>query len=352
MENKAGRRASRSPHAGRQRRPQQSSDPRVGPLLAWYDRTKRDLPWRKNVSAYSTWISEIMLQQTTVAAASPAFKRFLVRFPGIRSLAGASEQDVLLHWAGLGYYSRARNLLRAARKIMEEHGGKFPSEPEKILALPGIGRYTAGAIASIAFGLRVPLVDGNVARVFSRWFAVREDIKNPKIVKAFWNHAERMVPPQRPGDWNQALMELGATVCLPEKPRCALCPVQKNCAAQSHGIQDSLPILPARRAAKNVRWTCLWIENSGRVLLWKRSGEERFLKDLWGFPEARHLAAVAPGKIISRTSHSITNHRITVDLRACGAPREIPPSAEWIPKSDLKNRLVSSLWRKLLPRAV
>ncbi len=316
-------------------------------LLAWYDRVKRDMPWRKEVTAYRTWVSEIMLQQTTVATATPYFGRFLRRFPDIKALADAAEEDVLNAWAGLGYYSRARNLRRAAQRIVSEHGGRFPDSFEAVLDLPGIGRYTAGAILSIAFGKPHPVLDGNVIRVFSRLFAIQDDVKKTETVKKLWAKAEELVDRERPGDWNQALMELGATVCLPESPRCGDCPVARWCAAKKRGLQDRLPSAGPRREPVDLSWTCLWIERGGRVLLWKRADDERFLRGHWSLPEARHLDA-APGERLKTVRHAITHHRITVDVRRAEPPASLPPSAEWVARDALRERLVSSLWLKAL----
>jgi len=316
-------------------------------LLAWYDRAKRDMPWRRDVSPYRTWISEIMLQQTTVATVTPYFGRFLARFPDVKALADAPEEDVLKAWAGLGYYSRARNLRRAAQKIVAEHGGRFPDGFDAVLDLPGIGRYTAGAILSIAFGKPYPVLDGNVARVFSRLFAIEEDVKAAATVKALWARAEELLDRERPGDWNQALMELGATVCLPESPRCGDCPVARWCEAKKRGRQDELPVTPARREPVDLSWTCLWIERAGRVLLWKRGEDERFLRGHWSLPEARHLDS-APGPRLKTVRHTITHHRITVDVRRAEPPAVLPASAAWVERAALRERLVSSLWLKAL----
>jgi A/G-specific adenine glycosylase len=316
-------------------------------LLAWYDRRKRDLPWRRRVSPYRTWVSEIMLQQTTVATVVPYYERFLSRFPDVASLAAASEDEVLRLWAGLGYYSRARNLRRAAQEIMQRHGGRFPDSYDDVLALPGIGRYTAGAILSIAFGKPTPLLDGNVARVFSRLFAIEADVKKAETVKALWARAEELVHKSRPGDWNQALMELGATVCVPEGPLCGACPVSRGCEGRARGIQDRLPAAGARRQPIDVRWTCLWIERDGRLLLWKRAEDERFLRGHWALPEARHLK-VEPGETLRTIRHTITHHRISVDLRRAPVPAALPAAAEWVPRAAVRDRLVSSLWLKAL----
>ncbi len=316
-------------------------------LLRWYRRVRRDLPWRRRVSPYRTWVSEIMLQQTTVAAVTPKYEAFLRRFPDARALAAAPEDEVLQAWAGLGYYSRARNLHRAAKLVAAR--GEFPSDFEEVLALPGVGRYTAGAILSIAFGVPRAVVDGNVIRVFSRLFGLRGRPKDPAFVAKVWERAEALVPKDAPGDWNQALMELGATVCSPESPSCGACPVARFCAAFRDGLQDRLPLPDARRAPVPVRWTCLWVERGGKVLLWKRSPGERLLKGLWGLPEAGRVPA-APGRRLGSVTHSITHHALSLTLRegalAPGAP--LPPEADWVPRARLRERLVSSLWLKAL----
>jgi A/G-specific adenine glycosylase len=318
-------------------------------LLKWYRAHKRDMPWRRDPSPYRVWISEIMLQQTTVAAVTPKYEAFLRKFPTLASLAAASEDDVLAAWAGLGYYSRARNLRRAALDVTEKHGGRFPSGFDDILALPGIGRYTAGAISSIAFGAPKPVVDGNVVRVFSRLFGKAGRAKDAAFVKSMWPLAESLVPAGAPGDWNQALMELGATVCSPESPSCGACPVSRHCSAFATGRQDRLPLPEARRAPVPVAWTCLWIEKGGKVLLWKRSERERLLKNLWGLPEAGRVRA-EPGRLIAKATHSITHHALTVELRegALLPGAELPAEASWTPRAGARERLVSSLWLKLL----
>lgn len=316
-------------------------------LLRWYDESKRDLPWRKNADPYRVWVSEIMLQQTTVAAVTPKYEAFLRRFPTLRALAAASEDAVLKQWAGLGYYSRARNLRRAAQSVVSDHGGEFPSSFDAVLNLPGIGRYTAGAILSIAFSKPFPLVDGNVIRVFSRLFGMKGRAKDPAFVKKMWPIAERMVPATRPGDWNQALMELGATVCTPESPSCGACPVAKHCVAFKKNLQDKLPLPEARREPVPVKWTCLWIEKDGKVLLWRRSEKERLLKNLWGLPEQGRVAA-AVGKTRAKTAHSITHHALSVELREAELASAPPAEAKWVPRKEIRNYLVSSLWLKLI----
>jgi len=318
-------------------------------LLRWYRKSRRDMPWRREVSPYRTWVSEIMLQQTTVAAVTPKFEAFVARFPDVNALAAAGEDEVLKAWAGLGYYSRARNLRKAAREIVSDRAGVFPSDFDGVLALPGVGRYTAGAILSIAFEKRHPVVDGNVIRVFSRFFGLRGRAKDPAFAADIWRKAETLVPADAPGDWNQALMELGATVCAPESPSCGACPIAKECVAFAKGLQDELPLPEARRAPVPVKWTCLWIERGGKLLLWKRSARERLLKNLWGLPEAGRVPA-EPGRALAAAAHSITHHALSVELREAALARgaKLPPEAKWVTKTRARDFLVSSLWLKLL----
>jgi A/G-specific adenine glycosylase len=316
-------------------------------LLAWYARRKRPLPWRKLVTPYRTWISEIMLQQTTVQVATPYFERFLCCFPDIQSLSRASEEEVLKAWAGLGYYSRARNIHAAAKKIVSK-GGNFPDTYEEIISLPGIGPYTAGAILSIAFQKPYPVVDGNVTRVLARLYGIRANSKEASTTKRLWGQAKILRPQKRPGDWNQALMELGSTVCIPDNPDCRRCPISGQCWAFKRGIQDRIPLNGKRPKPIGLRWTCLWIEKNGKVLLWKRSPAEKFLRDHWGLPEGRHLGAKG-GDLLKEIPHTITHHRITLKLRKASPPTILPPAASWVPLKNLKDFLISSLWLKCLP---
>lgn len=316
-------------------------------LLRWYRSQARDLPWRRSVTPYRTWISEIMLQQTTVSTVIPYYTRFLKRFPDVAALAAAPEQEVLRLWAGLGYYSRARNLRLAAQEIVARHFGAVPNDYENILALPGIGRYTAGAILSIAFQKPVPVLDGNVMRVFSRFYGLKGDIKETGNIRSLWAVAEKLVPSQNPGDWNQALMELGATVCLPENPDCGACPISKYCTAFKKGLQDLLPVVALRRDFIALKWTCLWIEKAGKVLLWRRSPQERFLRNHWGLPESRHMK-VNNGPKLKTVRHTITHHKILLELLKGDAPKTTPPQAAWVPRRELRKYLISSLWLKCL----
>jgi A/G-specific adenine glycosylase len=221
-------------------------------LLSWFRQFRRDLPWRRDKDPYRIWLSEIMLQQTRVAAVIPYYERFLERFPDIVALANAPEEDVLRLWSGLGYYSRARNLQQAAQQIVAEHGGVFPREEEQALALPGIGSYTAAAILSIAFDAKRAVLDGNVARVLARLDAVRGELRENGRWGALQRRADELLDRKAPGDWNQAMMELGAMICTPRSPQCLLCPVAKFCQARQLGLAEVIPEKRKKRATVDV----------------------------------------------------------------------------------------------------
>ncbi|MEZ4425760.1 MAG: A/G-specific adenine glycosylase [Gemmatimonadota bacterium] len=263
-------------------------------LLAWYDRARRDLPWRRTSDPYRVWVSEVMLQQTRVETVIPYYERWLERFPTVSALATADLDDVLPLWKGLGYYSRARNLHRAAQAVLERHGGEVPAEPDALRALPGVGAYTAGAVASIAFGRPEPLVDGNVRRVLSRWY----DLEAPGD-REVWALARDLVDPERPGDFNQALMELGATVCTPRAPRCEGCPVEGSCLARARGTVELRPPPRKRGPVPHVHVLSLVVWTAeARTLLVQRP-ERGLLAGLWEFP-ARELAGPPdPGRCAS-----------------------------------------------------
>ena len=221
-------------------------------LLGWFATYQRNLPWRRDSDPYRIWISEIMLQQTRVVAVIPYFEKFCARFPEVRSLAEAEEAEVLRMWSGLGYYSRARNLQAAAQQIVREHGGAFPATEEHIRALRGIGKYTTNAILSIAFGEKHAVVEGNVARVVARLEAIRGDLREGARWESLQHTADRLLSPEAPGNWNQAMMELGATICAPRSPQCLLCPVAKFCRARKLGIQELIPEKRKKRATVDV----------------------------------------------------------------------------------------------------
>ena len=252
-------------------------------LLAWFDVHKRDLPWRKTADPYAIWLSEVMLQQTQVVTVIPYWRRFLERFPTVAALAAAPLPDVLSAWRGLGYYSRARNLHRAAQAMMGAHGGRLPNDAASLRALPGFGPYTAGAVASIAFGLPAPAVDGNVARVFSRLFVVEGAPGDRERERRLWALAQTWVAGERPGDWNQALMELGATLCKPEAPACLLCPVRRHCGAFGQGRVDELPPPRVRARPQRLKLAVAVWERGGRFLLGRRH-ETGLFGGLWELP--------------------------------------------------------------------
>ena len=255
----------------------------VNALLGWYDANARDLPWRKTSDPYRIWVSEIMLQQTRVEAVKPYYERFLAAFPTVRDLAAAPEEKLLKLWEGLGYYSRARNLQKAARVVVDEYGGTMPADEEKLRKLPGIGDYTAGAIASIAFGLRAPAVDGNVLRVLSRVSGSRADIALPET-KADFRNALRAVVPARAGAFAQSLIELGACVCVPNgEAKCDLCPLAGWCAAKRDGLTAELPVRSPKKPRRIEDRTILLIRDGDRTALHKRP-EKGLLAGLYEYP--------------------------------------------------------------------
>jgi A/G-specific adenine glycosylase len=252
-------------------------------LRRWYAKHQRAMSWRGTRDAYRIWVSEIMLQQTRVAAVEPYYRRFMRRFPNVRALARAREEEVLRHWAGLGYYSRARNLHRAARRIVAQHGGKFPLTREAALALPGIGEYTSAAVLSIAYGEPLAVLDGNVARVLARLGALRDDIREPRRWRALHTTAQALLDARAPGEWNQAMMELGATVCTPRAPRCVECPVARWCRARAMGIAEQVPRVRKKRAAEKVTIAAaVLVDPAMRTLLVRQNGG--LFSGMWQFP--------------------------------------------------------------------
>lgn len=253
-------------------------------LLDWYDQHAAALPWRENSDPYRIWLSEIMLQQTQVETVKPYFARFLVAYPTVDALATAPLSDVLKLWEGLGYYSRARNLHRAAQTVARDFGGKFPETVEGLLLLPGIGRYTAGAIASIAFGEVAPVLDGNVIRVFSRLIDLPDDVTQLAVKDRLWKLAGEWLPNQRAGDYNQALMELGRTICKPRNPSCKECPIQTHCLAFAQGTQNQRPVKKAKAATPHYDVTAGIIWNEAGQLLIAQRPLDGLLGGLWEFP--------------------------------------------------------------------
>jgi len=259
-------------------------------LMQWYKKEARVLPWRSDPTPYKVWISEIMLQQTRVDTVIPYFFRFIAEVPSVRELAMIEEEKLLKLWQGLGYYNRALNLKKAARMIIENFDGEIPSDMKALVTLPGIGIYTAGAIASIAFGKAVPAIDGNVLRIIARMTASRQDIGNPKTKKLFEPVVTALIPARKPGDFNQALMDLGATICLPNgEPKCAECPVQECCEAYRQGLTSEIPEIQVKKARRIEKKTVFLIAYQNKFALRKRD-EKGLLPNLWEFPNVEgHL---------------------------------------------------------------
>ena len=275
-------------------------------LLAWYDRHARSLPWRGIHNAYHTWVSETMLQQTRVETVLSYYDRFISRFPTVEALAAAPEDEVLKLWEGLGYYRRARNLHKGARQVAEELGGVMPADVKELLKISGIGEYTAGAIASIAYDRAVPAVDGNVIRVVSRVRGIRENVGIPSVRRQITEAAAELVPAERPGDFNQAMMDLGATICVPGTPSCEKCPVAALCDAYCEGDAEDIPELPRKNPPKVIDYDLCLIINGGRVLMRQRT--ETMLQGLWIYPllEEHHTPKQLPALVKRKLDLPVT----------------------------------------------
>jgi A/G-specific adenine glycosylase len=315
-------------------------------LLAWFARNARDLPWRRTLDPYQVWLSEIMLQQTQMERGVAYFERFIARFPDVRALDAASEDEVLKLWEGLGYYSRARNLRRAARRIMEHHDGAFPRDPDAIRALPGVGPYTAGAIASVAFNAPLPAVDANVLRVFARVLDISEPVGAPAVKRRIEAAACELLDPLQARAFNQALMELGALVCKPRKPGCSSCPLATQCLAFANGTAEQRPVLKPGPEIIRVNMACGVLASRGRIFIQKRRQGDVW-PGLWEFPggvmeqgetpeetlvreyqEETELRVQAGGKIgVLRTSY--TRYRITLHGFFCQAAPGVDPEAQY-----------------------
>ena len=263
-------------------------------LVDWYEGARRPLPWRDDRDPYRILVSETMLVQTTVTAVVPYFERFLARFPTVRDLAESDESDVVKAWEGLGYYRRARQLHAAAKAIVRDHGGAVPDDHDALLALPGVGRYIAGAVLSFAFGRPAPIVEANTQRVLARWLAWRDDIRTTRSQSRLWEAAARLVPNDDPATFNQAFMELGALVCIPRQPLCLTCPVSSDCRARHLGIQDKLPTTTPKPPPLEVSEACVVVLHEGRVLVVKR-GPGVLWEGFWEFPTL-HLSGPDPAR--------------------------------------------------------
>jgi A/G-specific adenine glycosylase len=352
-------------------------------LLEWFRQFQRDLPWRSTKDPYRIWLSEIMLQQTRVAAVVPYYERFLKRFPDIQSLADAPQEEVLRLWSGLGYYSRARNLQKAAQQVAAQHAGKFPKRFEDILALPGIGNYTAAAISSIALGEKHAVLDGNVARVIARLGAIRGDLRAPQRWQHLQKVASNYLETKSPGDWNQAMMELGATLCTPKSPQCLLCPVSQFCEGRKLGIAESLPEKRKKRAVVKVTLaSAVFSDGRGRTLLLpppKRKSDAghadhvpTLVSHLWHFPTIAvngdpalnmqaHLGKIYRGmgrgrlrlEAAGEVRHAVTYRAITI-TPFCVQVKKLPRinEAKRVPLADISVLPVSNLTRKVAHAAL
>lgn len=312
-------------------------------LRSWFAVYQRDLPWRRTRDPYAIWISEIMLQQTRVAAVIPYYERFLARFPNFHTLAESSEPDLLAHWAGLGYYYRARNLQKAAQ-IMHA-AGAFPSTFEEIRGLPGIGDYTAAAVASIGFDLPHAVLDGNVFRVLSRLGNDATNIASSVGRKHFSGKAEELLDHEQPGAFNQAMMELGATVCLPKNPQCLLCPVASHCKARKNGTQNTLPVKIVVQKSIQEHRVLFWIEREDRLLLWQRPPDSRLMPGFWELPERTQLPDAVAGRKLGSFRHGITFHNYIFELRESAPPDQFAP-CQWVPIADLLRLPLSTVVKK------
>ncbi len=340
-------------------------------LLAWYATHKRDLPWRRSRDPYRVWISEIMLQQTQVATVGGYFDRFVRAFPNVDSLAAAEEAEVLLLWEGLGYYRRARQLHAAARKVVAEYGGNFPDELDELQQLPGIGRYTAGAIASIAFDRRAPILEANTIRLLSRLVTFPGNPHSQSGQRPLWRVAKQILPHKRVAEFNQALMELGSLVCTPDEPNCLECPLSTVCAAYAAGLQQEIPPAKPRQVYSDLREAAVIVRKNGGVLVRQCALDERWA-GLWDFPRfaveadgplfarteiAAKVAAqtgivCAPGRLLKTMKHGVTRYRITLDCYQAtfvsGRVRATKSAAvRWLPVGEVSLLPLSSTGRKI-----
>ena len=318
------------------------------PLVDWYRRGHRDLPWRRTQDPYRIWVSEIMLQQTRAQAVIPYYQRFLDRFPTIEALASAAEQDVLALWAGLGYYSRARNLRRAAQQAVASGG--FPGDYAAIRELPGVGDYTAAAVASIAFGLRHAVVDGNVLRVVARMENDSGDIAAPRTRDRFRTIVQDWMGRLQPGVFNQALMELGATVCLPANPQCGDCPIARGCRALAAGTVAQLPVKLRKIEPVAIAAVLLLVRRGDRVLLRQKEAGARRMAGFWELPAPEELSGARAGKCWGEFRHTITHHHYTFTVRSASV-RTIGADFRWFSAGELAGIPLSTTARKALKLA-
>lgn len=332
-------------------------------LLAWYNKHKRILPWRDHPYSYAVWVSEIMLQQTRVETVIPYFAKWMKIFPTIKKLAKADEQDVLNAWEGLGYYSRARNLHKAAKIVAEKFNGELPKNLDELRILPGIGKYTVGAIASMAFGMDEATLDGNLRRVFSRLFDVKEFADSPTGEKILWQLARENLPKGKAGDYNQALMDLGATICLPKNPRCLLCPLMELCESRKKGTQELRPVLKPKKKTPQYVDVAAVIVKGKKVLLNQRPSDG-LLANMWEFPNARveqnpdeeltkaikstTKIQVKKKEAMGIVAHAYTHFKVTVHVYQCDLI-SIPKNKKlkWVNINDLENYPMGKIDRQI-----
>lgn len=344
-------------------------------LLNWYNKNKRTLPWRGHRDPYAVWVSEIMLQQTRVETVIPYFNKWMRLFPSVRALAKASEREVLNAWEGLGYYSRARNFHKAANIVVEKYGGKLPRDVDELQKLPGIGRYTAGALASIIFGMDEPALDGNLKRVYARLFDVTTPVNSTEGEKLLWKIASGSLPNRKAADFNQALMDLGATVCLPKNPRCEVCPVSKDCQALANGTQHLRPVKTAKKAVPHhVHAAAVIVRRivnppHDEVLLAKRPSKG-LLAGMWEFPNAR-VEGDPAGELVSAlrvayslkvrmkrnahplaiVAHAYSHFKITVHAFQCElSSGEINGNLKWVSVKKLNDYPMGKIDRQVARR--
>lgn len=336
----------------------------VNAVLDWYDRHRRSLPWRapagSRADPYHVWLSEVMLQQTTVPTVGKRFARFLERWPRIEDLAGAPLDDVLHEWQGLGYYARARNLHACARAVVADHGGIFPDRVAGLRALPGVGDYTAAAVAAIAFDRKATVIDANVDRVVARLYAIETPM--PAAKPAIRAAADTLTPDRRSGDFAQAMMDLGATVCTPRKPRCLNCPIAEPCRARARGIQDALPAKAAKKQKPLRRGVAFWLERADGAVLLRRRPEKGLLGGMMEFPSTDWRAdawsradalkqAPIGGKfrdVPGIVKHGFTHFDLELDvIRAAVGPVAAPPETVWCPVTKLGDYALPTLMKKL-----
>ena len=338
-------------------------------LLDWYDSNRRTLPWRRTSDPYRIWVSEVMLTQTRVEAVIPYYLRFLERFPTLRALADASLDDVLRVWEGLGYYARARNLHSAARRLRDQRRGELPDVWEDWIRLPGVGPYIAGAVLSIAYGQAHPAVDGNARRVLTRLFCIREDTTRSPVRRYLSELARGLIPPGRPGAFNQALMELGALICAPRLPRCSACPVERFCCAQAEGVQSTLPLRRPRKPTPHYEEVAGVVLRTDRLLIAQRA-HQGLLGGLWEFPGGRARSGEEPIDALVRIlvqewdlrvdlvshlttiEHAYTHFSITLHAHSCRhtsgcVPSNLDGSHAWVSTDQLTSYPFSVAQRKI-----